>query len=326
MPRPATLFRMPRPPQPHRSPPIRSAASGPRGPAGRSTAWTPSSTPWCWCPRCAICCRAPASPPPGEHRLLRRPPVRDLPGRLGLRVPLGSGRRPLRPRPHAGAHHPLLLALHLPRLRRRERLATRRCSAFSPASGIGGEWTLGGVFVAEEWPEVAPRSRARPGCTPATISASFLAAIVNYTIGAHYGWRAVFAVGGAPALLVAFIRYGVREPERWQHRAREARPQMDRARRLLRARSPPEYRRRTIVNAALLLRLHGRAVGGLGLRAVVGHVPRDARRLHAPRKPRASLPGRRCCSPSGTILGCLALPCARRRGSDAAARSASTSC
>ena len=25
---------------------------------------------------------------------------------------------------------------------------------------------------------------------------TFLAAIVNYTVGAHYGWRAVFAVGG----------------------------------------------------------------------------------------------------------------------------------
>ena len=67
--------------------------------------------------------------------------------------------------------------------------------------------------------------KARHTCTPATTSARFSAAIVNYAIGAKYGWRAVFAVGGAPALLVAFIRYGVAEPKRWQHRMQNwARP------------------------------------------------------------------------------------------------------
>ena len=49
----------------------------------------------------------------------------------------------------------------------------------------------------------------------------FLAAILNYTIGAKYGWRAMFAFGGAPALLVGFIRFGVKEPERWQQTARQ---------------------------------------------------------------------------------------------------------
>src|SRR5258708_26751885 len=81
---------------------------------------------------------------------------------------------------------------------------------------------------------------------------TFLAAIVNYTIGAHYGWRAVFAVGGAPALLIAFIRYGVRESERWQRRA-AALDRNHSARRAFFALFSPEYRRRTIVNAALLL-------------------------------------------------------------------------
>ena len=27
---------------------------------------------------------------------------------------------------------------------------------FLAGVGIGGEWTIGGVFVAEEWPEIAP--------------------------------------------------------------------------------------------------------------------------------------------------------------------------
>ena len=63
---------------------------------------------------------------PGQHRLLRRHALRHLPGRLGLRLPLGAAGRPLRPRPHPGAHHPLLFALHFPGMRRRERLAARR--------------------------------------------------------------------------------------------------------------------------------------------------------------------------------------------------------
>src|SRR6266481_870797 len=79
---------------------------------------------------------------------------------------------------------------------------------------------------------------------------TFLAAIVNYWVGAHYGWRAVFAVGGAPALLIAFIRYGVRESDRWQHRA--AKLDALTARRAFLALFSPEYRRRTLVNAALL--------------------------------------------------------------------------
>ena len=43
---------------------------------------------------------------------------------------------------------------------------------FLAGVGIGGEWTLGGIFVAEEWPEDR-RNRARHGCTPATISGRF---------------------------------------------------------------------------------------------------------------------------------------------------------
>ena len=33
-----------------------------------------------------------------------------------------------------------------------------------------------------------------------------------------YGWRYMFVVGGTPALLVAFMRRGVHEPDRWKRR------------------------------------------------------------------------------------------------------------
>ena len=49
----------------------------------------------------------------------------------------------------------------------------------------------------------------------------FLAAIVNALVGAHDGWRAMCAVGGTPALLVAFIQYGVSESKRWERRVGE---------------------------------------------------------------------------------------------------------
>ena len=45
---------------------------------------------------------------------------------------------------------------------------------------------------------------------------TLLAALLNAWIGARYGWRAMFAVGGSPALLVFLIQYGVHEPKRWK--------------------------------------------------------------------------------------------------------------
>ena len=172
-------------------------------------------------------------------------------------------------------------------------------------AGIGGEWTIGGVFVAEEWPE----SRRKQGAAwmhTGYYFGTFLAAIVNYTVGAHYGWRAVFAVGGTPAILVAFIRYGVRESARWEHRA--ANPvQRWTARQAFFALFGAEYRRRTLTNTALLLiSMVGLWAGSayvpssvLSLAAHDGLAPADAARMASWATMLLSL---------GTILGCLALP------------------
>jgi MFS family permease len=170
---------------------------------------------------------------------------------------------------------------------------------FLAGAGIGGEWTLGGVFVAEEWPE-SRRQQGAAWMHTGYYFGIFLAAIVNYVIGSRYGWRAVFAVGGAPALLVAFIRYGVSEPKRWQERL----AQLDRrwtARDAFAALFAPEYRRRTIVNAALLF------ISMVGLWAGSVYVPSSVRFL-------AKTNGARMASYAtmllslGTIAGCLMLP------------------
>jgi MFS family permease len=116
--------------------------------------------------------------------------------------------------------------------------------------GIGGEFVGAVTFVAEEMPDhrrVSDAGLLNAGYYVGT----FIAASLNYLIGAHYGWRAMFAVGGAPALFVAFIRYGVREPERWKKRMADTGGWT--ARRSLFMLFSPEYRNRTLLNCLFLL-------------------------------------------------------------------------
>jgi MFS family permease len=78
--------------------------------------------------------------------------------------------------------------------------------------GMGGEWASGAALVAETWPE-KHRGKAL------AVVQSFWA--VGYALGAtivavvmpHFGWRAVFFVGIAPALVTLWIQRRVPEPE-----------------------------------------------------------------------------------------------------------------
>src|SRR5712692_6008866 len=117
--------------------------------------------------------------------------------------------------------------------------------------GIGGEWSMGGTFVAEEWPEDRRKTAAGLMHTGYYFGI-FLAAIANYFIGARYGWRAMFVVGGTPALLVGFIRYGVTESKRWEDRIAQVGGRWTMQRAFL-ALFSPEYRRRTLLNSTYLL-------------------------------------------------------------------------
>ncbi|HZF09994.1 MAG TPA: MFS transporter [Thermoanaerobaculia bacterium] len=172
---------------------------------------------------------------------------------------------------------------------------------FLAGLGIGGEWTLGGILVAEVWPE---RRRAQGAAWMHTgyYFGTFLAAVLNYFVGARYGWRAMFALGGAPALLVAFIRRGVHEPERWRQTA--GRQSAGAAFAALFRR---EYRRRTLVNSLLLL------VSMIGLWAGSVYVPGAVTQI-AIREGYGAADAARLASwatmllAAGTILGCLAVP------------------
>jgi len=170
--------------------------------------------------------------------------------------------------------------------------------------GIGGEWSMGGTFIAEEWPE--DRRKAGGGYMhTGYYFGFFLAALANYTIGAKYGWRWMFVVGGTPALLVTFIRYGVRESAIWARRdADRTHPPMGEAFKKI---FSPLYARRTLLNSLYLL------VSIVGLWAGSVYVPTSVREIatregfNAAAATRLASYGTMVLS-AGTILGCVVLP------------------
>jgi MFS family permease len=175
--------------------------------------------------------------------------------------------------------------------------------------GIGGEWTMGGTFVAEEWPEDR-RKRGAGYMHTGYYVGFFMAAIANATIGAHLGWRAMFAFGGLPAFLVAWIRHGVREPSRWESTVARMRDwTMGRAFREVFSR---RLRRRTLLNSTyLLVSIIGLWAGSVYVPASVTHLAAQAG-LSAARGLRLASYATMLLS-LGTILGCLALPALAER-------------
>jgi len=170
--------------------------------------------------------------------------------------------------------------------------------------GIGGEWAMGGTFVAEEWPE--HRRCAGSGYMHTGYYVGiFLAAISNYSIGSRFGWRAMFAVGGLPALLLAWVRYGVSEPARWREKGNVIRTWA--VWRPLATLFSREWRRRTILNSLFML------TSICGLWAGTVYVPSavtvlsEAAGHGGPQAAQLASWGTMLVS-FATILGCLAMP------------------
>ncbi len=84
---------------------------------------------------------------------------------------------------------------------------------FLTALGIGGEWAAGAALVAEVWPETK-RARAAGILQSAWAAGFLIAAIVNLAMRGH-GWRPIFVVGVAPAVIALIVRFWVKEPDRW---------------------------------------------------------------------------------------------------------------
>jgi MFS family permease len=169
--------------------------------------------------------------------------------------------------------------------------------------GLGGEQPMGGTFVAEEWPEDRRKMGAGYMHTGYYFG-FFLAALANYYIGANYGWRWMFVLGGAPALLVGWIQSGVREPATWKTKAARERPRMRDA---FGALFTPEYRGRTIINSLLFtVSIVGLWAGSIYVPTAVTQIARreglavaDAARMASYGSMMLSV---------GTIIGCLLAP------------------
>jgi len=171
---------------------------------------------------------------------------------------------------------------------------------FLAGVGIGGEWSVAGTFVAEAWPESRRKMGAGYLGTGYYVG-FFLAAALNFTVGAHLGWRAMFLCGGAPVFLSIYMLSRVREPDRWVTAAKSA------GRGPLRAIFSGDYRRRTLQNAGLV------TVSIIGLWAAAVYEPAAIVTL-ARRAGRSPLEATRMASfgtgllSLGTCIGCLLLP------------------
>jgi MFS family permease len=176
---------------------------------------------------------------------------------------------------------------------------------FFAGVGIGGEWALAGTYVAEAWPE--DRRKMGAGYLQTGYYAGFfLAAALNYTIGAAFGWRAMFLVGLFPVVISIMVLLRVKETDKWE-RADASTTAHVKHEGSLKTIFNAQYRKRTIVAAVLL------TVAIIGLWAGAVYEPSAVIQL-ATKAGMDKAQAARMASIAtgllsiGTIAGCLALP------------------
>jgi MFS family permease len=176
---------------------------------------------------------------------------------------------------------------------------------FMAGVGIGGEWSVGAALVSEDWPEERRTMGAALMHTGYYIG-FFLAGVANIFIGSRFGWRAMFALGGVPALLIGLIRNNVHEPAHWENKVRELGGKWAMHSAFLKLFSP-QYRKRTIVNSLyLIVSLAGLWAGSVYAPTAITYI--------AQRTGRSAVEGARLASYSSaligvtTVLGALIVP------------------
>lgn len=117
--------------------------------------------------------------------------------------------------------------------------------------GMGGEWSAGSVLVAETWP-AKHRAKAMGIMQSGWAIGALIAAALAALVLEPFGWRVLFLLGAAPALLAFAVRRTVEEPKIWRERVETSRWSEI---------FSPEYRRRvilaTLVAASVLLAFWG---------------------------------------------------------------------
>jgi MFS family permease len=85
--------------------------------------------------------------------------------------------------------------------------------------GMGGEWASGGVLLAETVPaqyrNKATSLMQSTWAIGAILAAGLAGLVLDVLPLGDEAWRWLFAIGGAPALLILWVRRGVAEPEIW---------------------------------------------------------------------------------------------------------------
>src|ERR1700685_150882 len=177
---------------------------------------------------------------------------------------------------------------------------------FLAGIGVGGEWAMAGTYVAEAWPE----DRRKMGAgylQTGYYFGFFVAAVLNYTIGASFGWRAMFICGLIPVVVSIATLLRVKEPERWEHKHQEVQAGPAKRHNPLAMIFGRRYLGRTVTMSALLTI----AIVGVGAGAVyeptalvflsrqAGMAPPDAAKMASYGTGLLSI---------GTILGCIAAP------------------
>jgi MFS family permease len=173
---------------------------------------------------------------------------------------------------------------------------------FIAGAGIGGEWALAGTYVAEAWPEDR-RIMGAGYLQTGYYAGFFLAAALNYTVGARYGWRAMFLVGIVPVIVSIAVLLRVEESKKWKKTGGTGAQAAATLASILRG----TYAKRTVVAAALLtVAIIGLWAGAvyepsavIQLAIKAGMSPVDAGKTASLATGILSI---------GTILGCLALP------------------
>jgi MFS family permease len=169
--------------------------------------------------------------------------------------------------------------------------------------GLGGEQPVGSTFVAESLPE--DRRVKFAGYLHTGYYVGFLlASIANYTIGANFGWRWMFAFGGVPALFVGWIMSNVKESHKFEEMRKTKKPSIIQA---FGGLFTSKYKNRTIVMSLVyLVSIIGQWAGSI-------YVPTALTQI-ALRQGAAAADAARIASwgggvlAIGTVIGCLLAP------------------
>ena len=168
--------------------------------------------------------------------------------------------------------------------------------------GIGGEWAMAGTYVAEAWPE--DRRKMGAGYLQTGYYAGFfLAAALNFTVGARFGWRPMFLMGLAPVVVSLITLLKVKEPDRWEKTAEEG---ARRANSLIAIFKPPYLGRTLVMSALLTVAVVGLWAGAVYEPTAIVQLAKKAGADGAAATRWASF-GTAILS-LGTILGCIVLP------------------